>query len=130
MTWEGDINETPLAEDMAPAELNRVMIATRRIAWSHVKEMRRLAAQKADAKKRAKGLFARALLEADGPVEIRKAIATIAAEDAQFEYDIADELISTCRQALDACHDDFEAVRSINADVRAERSGRAPAGGA
>jgi len=126
VTWDGDINATPLAEDMPPDDLNRVMIATRRIAWAHVNEMRQLAAKKAEAKKKAKGLYARALLEADGPVEIRKAHATLAAEDAQFDYDLADELISVCRQALDATHDDFEAVRSINADVRAERSGRAP----
>ena len=125
MTWTGDINETPLADDMPAAELNRVMIATRRIAWAHVKEMRQLAGKKAAAKKKAKGQYARALLSADGPVEIRKAVATLAAEDAQFEFDMADELISACRQALGACHDDFEAVRSINADVRAERSGRA-----
>jgi hypothetical protein len=125
MTWSGDINETPLAEDMPPSEINRVMIATRRIAWSHVKEMRRLAAQKAEAKKTAKRQWAKAMLSSDGPIEIRKAHAILASEDAQFQYDIADELISTCRQALDACHDDFEALRSINADLRAERSGRA-----
>jgi hypothetical protein len=126
VTWDGDVNATPLAEDMPAAEINRVMIATRRIAWAHVQEMRRLSAQKAEARKKAKVLYAKAILESGGPVEIRKAHAVLAAADAQFDYDIADELISTCREALDAAHDDFEAVRSINADFRAERSGRAP----
>ena len=126
MTWDGDINATPLAYDMPAAELNRVMIATRRIAWAHVNEMRRLAAQKAEARKKAKVTFAKALLDADGPVEIRKAIATLAAADAQFDFDVAEELISTCRQALGAAHDDFEAVRSINADLRADRAGGTP----
>lgn len=125
MTWDGDVNETPLAEDMPPAELNRVMVATRRIAWAHVKEMRQLCAQKAAAHKKATVLYAKTMLEMDGPVEVRKAAAKLAASDAQFDLDTADELISTCRQALAACHDDFEAVRSINSDVRAERSGRA-----
>ena len=126
MTWDGDTNATPLSEDMGPAEINRVMIATRRIAWSHVNEMRRLAHERGEAKRQAKVAYARALLEADGPVEVRKAVAILASADAQFAFDVADELISTCRQALGAVHDDFEAVRSINADVRAERSGRAP----
>ena len=126
MTWEGDVNETPLADDMPPSELNRVMVATRRIAWAHVKEMRQLAGQKAAAHKLATTIYAREMLTSEGPVEIRKAAAKAAAADAQYDLDIADELISTCRQALMACHDDFEAVRSMNADVRAERSGRAP----
>lgn len=126
MTWDGDIYETPLADDMPAAEISRAMIPTRRIAWAHVREMRRLAAQKTDARKTAKVTYARALLEAEGPVEVRKAIATLASADAQFDYDIADELISAQRQALEAAHDDFEAVRSINADMRADRSGRAP----
>ena len=126
MAWEGDVNETPLAEDMPAAELNRVMVATRRIAWAHVREMRQLCAQRATAHKQATVLFAKAMLSTDGPVEIRKAAAKLAAADAQFDYDVADELISTCRQALQACHDDFEAVRSMNSDVRAELSGRAP----
>lgn len=125
MTWDGDLNATPLAEDMPPAELNRVMIATRRIAWAKVNELRDLAEKKASAKRRAKVEFARALLSAEGPVEIRKAHATLAAADAQFDYDVAEELLTACREALDAVHDDFEAVRSINADYRAERSGRA-----
>ena len=92
----------------------------------YVNEMRQLAGQKARARKAAKRLYAETLLKSEGPVEVRKAHATLAAEDAQFDFDIADELMSTCRQALDAAHDDFEAVRSINADIRAERSGRAP----
>ena len=126
MGWDGDVNETPLAEDMPAAELNRVMVATRRIAWAHVKEMRQLCAQKARAHKAATMIYARAMLDSDGPVEVRKAAAKLAAADAQYDFDIADELISTCRQALQACHDDFEAVRSMNSDARAERSGRAP----
>lgn len=126
MGWSGDVNETPLADDMPPVELNRVMVATRRIAWSHVNEMRQLCSQRAQAHKTATILYAKAMLESEGPVEVRKAAAKLAAADAQFDYDVADELISTCRQALQACHDDFEAVRSMNSDVRAERSGRAP----
>ena len=126
MTWTGDINETPLADDMPPDEINRVMIATRRIAWAMVNELRDLAVQKSKAKRAAKTAYARALLSADGPVEIRKAHATLAAAEAQFQYDVAEEMVTACREALDAVHDDFEAVRSINADYRAERSGRAP----
>jgi len=125
VTWDGDLDATPLSEDMAPAEINRVMIATRRIAWAKVSELRDLAARKAEAKRAAKVAYAKALLSADGPVEIRKAHAVIAAADAQFDYDVAEELVTACREALDAVHDDFEAVRSINADYRAERSGRA-----
>jgi hypothetical protein len=126
VTWDGDVNASPLAEDMPPAEINRVMIATRRIAWAHVNEMRQLCGQKAAAHKEATTLYAKAMLSTEGPVEIRKAAAKLAAADAQFDYDVADELISTCRQALMAAHDDFEAVRSINSDMRSERSGRAP----
>jgi hypothetical protein len=111
---------------MPPADINRVMIATRRIAWAHVQEMRQLAGKKAAARKKAKALYSVELLRSEGPVEIRKARAVLASADAQFDYDMADELISVCRQALDAAHDDFEAVRSINADYRADRSGRAP----
>jgi hypothetical protein len=126
MTWDGDVNATPLAEDMPPSELNRVMIATRRIAWAHVSEMRQLAGQKARAHKQATMIFAESMLTSEGPVEVRKAAAKAAAAAAQYDLDIADELISTCRQALMAAHDDFEAVRSINSDYRAERSGKAP----
>jgi len=126
MGWDGNVNETPLAEDMPAAELNRVMVATRRIAWAHVQEMRQLCAQKAKAHRLATVLYAKTMLSTDGPVEIRKAAAKLAAADAQYDYDTADELISTCRQALQAAHDDFEAVRSINSDFRSERSGRAP----
>jgi hypothetical protein len=126
MTWDGDVNETPLSDDMAPADINRVMIATRRIAWAKVNELRHLAAEKSKAKRAAKVAYARAILTSDGPVEIRKAHAVLASADAQYAYDMADELVTACREALDAVHDDFEAVRSINADYRAERSGRAP----
>jgi hypothetical protein len=64
--------------------------------------------------------YARAFLESDGPVEVRKHLATVATSDDLFASELAEAAYDNCRTALRTLGQRMDAGRTLASTVRAE----------
>jgi hypothetical protein len=81
-------------------------------------ETAKRAREAAEARVKAKVAYAQAFLTAEGPVEARKASATIQSQDAQLAAEIADARLLGSQDAARNMRAQLDALRSVNANVR------------
>lgn len=62
--------------------------------------------------------YAKALVQAEGTVPVREALATITAEALLRERKRAEAVGDACREAVRSLRDQLSAVQSVNANVR------------
>jgi hypothetical protein len=122
-----ELNEIDPAElarvdisDLTPNEIAKRLVALGRQMYAKVAELRELGEVAANAKKDAKVAYARAFLSAEGPMDVRKQEAELAAADARLRADIAEQEVSACKEALKAIHAMIDVGRSLSATTRDE----------
>jgi phage shock protein A len=64
--------------------------------------------------------YARAFIEAQGPVDVRKNLATVKCETLAFEWDIAEQKVRACKQRLRTLESQIDIARSLGATIRSE----------
>lgn len=106
--------------DLSPNEIAKRLIVLGRHLYAKVAELRTLGEVVANAKKDAKVAYAQAFLSAEGPMDIRKQEAELAAADARLRVDIAEQELSACKEALKAIHAMIDVGRSLSATTRDE----------
>lgn len=85
-----------------------------------VREYRDLSATAADAKRVYERAEAEAYLTSTGPVEERKRKAVLAASDERFAADLAERMVSACKEAIRAVHARIDVGRTLSATTRDE----------
>jgi hypothetical protein len=107
--------------ELTPTEVAKRLVVLNRHLYAKVNELQALGKEAADARKRAKVAYAEAFLSAQGnPMDVRKQIAELAAADAKFEADVAEQMVSACKEALKAMHAAIDVGRSLSATSRDE----------
>lgn len=109
-------------EDLGPAEIARVMVAIQGMRRDKIEDIKRLSVQVADAVEAATKIRAREFLSATGPQQQRDQSSRLAAAESVFKADALKAQLEAARESLRLLKDDWDTVRSINANVRAERS--------
>jgi hypothetical protein len=66
---------------------------------------------------------ARAFLESEGPIEVRKNLAILAAADALFQKEACEQEMEACREHIFGLKDRAENVRAINSNLKEEIRG-------
>ena len=106
--------------DLTPNEVAKALIVLSRQMYAKVRELGDLGEKSAKAKKDAKVAYAQAFLSAEGPMDIRKQIAELAAADAKFVADAAEQEVSACKEALKSMHAAVDIARTLSATTRDE----------
>lgn len=107
-------------DDLTPNEVAKALIVLSRQMYAKTREMRELGEKAARAKKDAKVAYAQAFLSAEGPMDIRKQVAEMAAADAKFESDVAEQEVSACKESLRNMHAVVDIGRTLSATTRDE----------
>lgn len=87
-----------------------------------VVEYNSLSKQAAVAKAEAEKAYARAFLEAQGPMDARHQQAKLAAADERWRADLADRQVASTKEAIRALHARLDVGRTMAASTRAEAS--------
>ncbi|MFG2001756.1 hypothetical protein ACGFNU_21655 [Spirillospora sp. NPDC048911] len=106
--------------DLTPNEIAKRLIVLGRQLYAKVAELRDLGEVVSNARKDAKVAYAKAFLEATGPMDVRRQEAELAAADARLTLDIAEQELSACKEALKAIHAMIDVGRSLSATTRDE----------
>lgn len=106
--------------ELTPLEIAKRLIVLNRHMYAKVNELNVLGEKAAQAKKDAKVAYARAFLSAEGPMDVRKQEAELAAAEAKFAADAAEQEVSACKEALKAMHAAIDVGRSLSATSRDE----------
>lgn len=106
--------------DLTPNEVAKALIVLSRQMYAKVRELRELGDAAATARKDAKVAYAGAFLSADGPMDIRKQVAEMAAAEAKFAADAAEQEVSACKEALKSMHAAVDIARTLSATTRDE----------
>lgn len=106
--------------DLTPNEIAKALIVLSRQMYVKDRELRSLGKTAAAARKKAKVVYAEAFLKAEGPMDIRRQIAELAAADAKFEAEVAEQEVSACKEALKNMHAVVDIGRTLSATTRDE----------
>lgn len=117
---EIDRAELAQVEDLTPNEIAKALIVLSRQMYAKVNELRDLGEKAAQAKKDAKIAYAGAFLSAVGPMDVRRQEAELAAAEARFKADVADQEVSACKESLKAMHAVVDIGRTLSATTRDE----------
>ena len=115
-----DADYTPGDIELTPSDIAKRLVGLSRHLRAAVKELRRLGQAAAVAKRDAEVAYARAFLEAEGPMDVRKQLALLAAADARLKVEIANSEVSAFKEVLKAIHADLDVGRSLSATTRDE----------
>ena len=85
-----------------------------------VREFKALGAKAAEAKRTAEVAYARAFMQAEGPVEERRQTALQKAAEERFLADLAEREVAGCKEAIRAIHARIEVGRTLSATTRDE----------
>lgn len=105
---------------LTPAQLVQRLIELERRLDELVAEYKTLSENAAEAKRDYELAYARAYMEAVGPVEERKQATITQTSDARFAADLADRRVASCREAIRAQHAHIEVARTLSATTRDE----------
>ena len=106
---------TPTANDIA-----RWLVELGRQLDAKVTEYANLGDEAATARKDAEVAFARAFLNAEGAMDVRRQVAIELSADKRFAADVAERKVSACKEAIRALHLKIDVGRTASANVRAE----------
>lgn len=106
--------------ELTPTEVAKALIVLSRQMYEKNRELRELGKTAAAKRKDAKVAYAKAFLEADGPMDIRRQIAELAAAEAKFEAEVAEQEVSACKEALKNMHAVVDIGRTLSATTRDE----------
>jgi hypothetical protein len=77
-----------------------------------------------DAAVQAKGAnrvaYARAFLNATGPMDVRKETAVVETEEQWFAYEVAEQKVRACKERIRTLREQIEIARSLSAALRSE----------
>lgn len=118
----GEVARGRQVEDLDSREIARVMVAIQRMRRDKIEEIKDLAVQVADAAKTATEVRAREFLCCEGPQQFRDQSSRLAAADAVFQAEALKAVLEAARESLKLLKDDWDTCRSINSNVRAEKS--------
>jgi hypothetical protein len=105
---------------LTPNQIAQGLIDLTRDLDALVKEYKALGAKAAAAKKAAEIAYARAFMQAAGPVEERRQTALQIASEERFRADLAEREVAGCKEALRAIHARIEVGRTLSATTRDE----------
>lgn len=106
--------------ELTPNEIAKALIVLSRQMYAKVRELRELGDKAAKAKKEAKVAYAKAFLSAEGAMDVRKQVAEVAAAEAKFRADAAEQEVSACKEALKSMHAVVDIARTLSATTRDE----------
>ena len=116
-------------EDLTPQHMALVMIRVQQMRWAKVSEIKGLSGQVAEAVKAATKTRARTFLSTEGTQDYRTQASKLAAADAVFDADALKATLEAAREVLGLLKDDWDTCRSINTNIRSERSATEGYGG-
>ncbi len=105
---------------LTPNQIAQGLIDLCRDLDALVKEYKGLGAKASAAKRAAEVAYARAFMEAVGPVEERRQTALQNASEERFQSDLAEREVAGCKEALRAIHARIEVGRTLSATTRDE----------
>jgi hypothetical protein len=103
-----------------PTDIARWLVELGRQLDAKVSEFARLGDDAAATRRDAEVAFARAFLQSDGPMDVRRQIAIGQAADKRFAADVAERKVAACKEAIKALHLKIDVGRTASANVRAE----------
>ncbi|MGA4989962.1 hypothetical protein [Nonomuraea bangladeshensis] len=106
--------------NLTPNQIAQGLVDLCRDLDALVKEYKHLGAKSAEAKRAAEVAYARAFMQAEGPVEERRQTALQAAPEQRFQSDLAERELAGCKEALRAIHARIEVGRTLSATTRDE----------
>jgi hypothetical protein len=112
----------PHLEDLTPQHMALVMLRVQQMRRAKIKEIGGLAEDVAEAVKDATKIRAREFLDCKGPQQQRDQASRLAAAEAVFKAEALKAVLEAARRSLELLKDDWDTVRSINANSRAVRS--------
>ena len=118
----GQVAQGRQVEDLGPEEIARVMVAIQGMRRDKIQQIKGLSDQVAEATKKATKIRARKFLDTEGTQDYRTQASKLAAADAVFDAEVLKATLEAARESLRLLKDDWDTVRSINANVRAVRS--------
>ena len=105
---------------MTPNQISSFLINLGRQLDVLVQEYRNLGDAVADAKRTAELTYARAYMNAAGPVEERRQASIEASADERYDAELAERKLAGCREAIRAVHARIEVGRTLSATTRDE----------
>ena len=109
-------------EDLDSREIARVMVAIQGMRRDKIEEIRELAVRVAGAVKTATEVRAKEFLSCPGPQQQRDQASRLAAALDTFTAEALKAELEAARESLKLLKDDWDTCRSINSNVRAEKS--------
>ena len=109
-------------EDLTAEQMGLVMIKVQRMRRAKIEQIKELSDKVAEAVKQATAIRARAFLDTEGPQDHRTQASKFAAADAVFAADALKSELEAAREYLGLLKDDWDTCRSINANMRADKS--------
>lgn len=106
----------PITQGEIEEELMRLL----NMLEGQTEEFETLAQRAAETEATHKGMWAKQYLTATGSIRTREAIADFALSDSLFQYKIAEALVKAKREKLLSLRTSIDALRTLNANVRAQ----------
>lgn len=121
-TGLGGIDQAAFVDvsELTPNEIAKRLIVLSRQLYAKVGELRELGEVAANARRDAKVAYAQAFLSTEGPMDVRRQQAELAAAEARLRADIAEQEVSACKEALKAIHAAIDVGRTLSATTRDE----------
>lgn len=105
---------------MNPQDIVKRLSALSRMLDAATAEIAQLDEDAVRAKARHQVAYARAFLNAEGSVDVRKQEAILAVKGDYLDMEIADQKVRACRERIRTLRDQLDVGRSLNAASRAE----------
>jgi hypothetical protein len=109
-------------EDLGAREIAHVMVAIQRMRRDKIEEIRQLATDVAEATKVATVVRAEEFMSTGGPQQQRDQASRLAAAPSVFAVDALKAELEAAREQLRLLKDDWDTCRSVNSNIRAEKS--------
>jgi len=110
------MRNSPITQGEIEEELMRLL----NMLEGQTEEFETLAQRAAETEATHKGMWAKQYLTATGSIRTREAIADFALSDSLFQYKIAEALVKAKREKLLSLRTSIDALRTLNANVRAQ----------
>lgn len=110
------MRNAPITQGEIEEELMRLL----NMLEGQTEEFETLAQRAAETEATHKGMWAKQYLTATGSIRTREAIADFALSDSLFQYKIAEALVKAKREKLLSLRTSIDALRTLNANVRAQ----------
>jgi hypothetical protein len=110
------MRNSPITQGEIEEELMRLL----GLLESETENFETLAQRAAETEATHKGMWAKEYLSSTGSIRTREAIADFALSDSLYQYKIAEALVKAKREKLLSLRTSIDALRTLNANVRAQ----------